>query len=246
VSVACYVSSAQTVSVDLLGRVYLPLCNGSVAVFRDYDLALIQLLNLTGVFLPRTVTPSTHNSVYVIIEQGEENTVVGEYSMHTGELLQLIAPVNQSYMTDMIVDVTDHSIWVAAQTVIHHFRADGTLISAWSATQYGSDAFWAVAIDYTRHSVVVSYGISLLWLDAVSGGLVLQYDITPAPRDQADSVNVSPDGSTVYATLSFDNTVLELHVAGHVVGSNSRNDTDRAARRLRDNRPRVEHVARVA
>jgi len=164
----------------------------------------------TNLLQTRAGSPLNYSSRYAIVvinltpSAGRQMNSIYEvdnvHKLSESFLFFIFTILRSDSFSEVVVDITDDTVWIIADIFIHHFDPDGRLLSLWPVSNYGSkwDTFYDGTIDYTRRQLLVTLDSrgTLLWLDLETGKETGRFNMPGL-----EGVSVTPDGSRVILTV---------------------------------------------
>ena len=202
--------NSQTLGVNAAGSVYLPLCNGSLAVYGPLHRQQLSFDVGYGL-VPIAAQPSTTGTVY--LADAKQTSVLFEYDVNKRQVVRQLAAYDGVQLIQVAVNTTDQTVWAidSNNSTIWHWTATGRLLSGWSVLEGLVPS--RLALDNVHGWVMVSgtKGLSgaLVWLDAQTGVTVGSWQ-WPIGYDAPFGFAVTSDGSRVYALSYITQSVYVL------------------------------------
>ena len=220
----CDAPPTYSVATDLEGRVYTPICNSTILVYSSLgqSIAAVYTGNNT---IPRSVAPGPSGTLFYL-DSNQPGHV--QQIARNGSLLQSwTSPLSTSQLLFIKYDCSSSLLYASDYA--------GGVVLLWAVNDTSSTAAvvdvskalgqpaspWGLAVDSARAQllVTVSSGASdyLLWIDIGSGRLSSNF--TFPSGGGATGVDVSADGSRVYATDARYNRLYVFEQAEAVLGA---------------------------
>ena len=229
VNMTPYVSACNfmtDVAATSRGLVYAVMCGDLIVVMRifpNHTSEWVKAINVTaGTLIGALAVDELQSVLYYTDMHHPANITKCDLN---GRIIGTLSGSSDDVFVDVAVDVLgDGSVWALqseslAHSSIHHWAANGTLLSVWERSDDLLAIYRHLDIDWRHQQLVVlvqlpfvsltEYG--LLWLNMTTGQSLA--NLTFHTFDGAGGVAVSEGGRKVFSSLLQEKTVLSVDVA---------------------------------